>query len=74
VEQLQEAIRICEECPARADLHKNIGLIYARSGDLEKARQELLAARKLKPADADIEKALAILQGLEEPASPGRQP
>ena len=52
----REAVR------ARADLHKNLGLIYARSGDTAKAVAALRAAREQKPADPEIERALQLLQ------------
>src|SRR5262249_2343713 len=33
VAQLKEALEICRDCRSRGDLHKNLGLIFARSGD-----------------------------------------
>lgn len=62
IEQLTEAITLCGDCRARADLHKNLGLIYARSGDTAKAVAALRAAREQKPADPEIERALQLLQ------------
>ncbi len=61
IEQLQEAIEACGDCPAKGDLHKNLGLTYARSGDPEKGMQELKLARQSKPSDPDILRSLEIL-------------
>jgi tetratricopeptide (TPR) repeat protein len=61
VAQLKEALDICGECRSRADLRKNLGLIYCRSGDTKHGEEELLEARKLKPNDPEIQTALAIL-------------
>ena len=60
VEQFKEALEVCGECRSLGDLHKNLGLIYCKSGDLAKGRLELEAARKLKPNDPDIEQALLV--------------
>jgi len=62
VAQLKEALDICGACRARADLHKNLGLIYCRSGDTKHGEEELLEAQKLKPGDPEIQTALAILR------------
>jgi tetratricopeptide (TPR) repeat protein len=61
VSQLEEALAVCGECASRADLHKNLGLIYCHSGDLKDGMAELLVAQKLKPNDPDIETALRLL-------------
>ena len=63
IEQLREAIELCGECPSRAVLHKNLGLIHARSGDLERAESALRAASEMLPDDADIEKSLELISG-----------
>jgi len=60
--QLQEGLKVCGYCSALALLHKNLGLIYCRSGDLKKGRAELLEARKLMPNDPDITAALQLLE------------
>ena len=62
IEQLNEAIGLCGDCRARADLHKNLGLIYARSGDAKKAVAALETARAGKPQDREIEQALQLLR------------
>jgi len=62
ISQLKEGLQICGECTAGPLLHKNLGLIYCRSGDLKNGRAQLLEARKLAPDDPDIEQALRILE------------
>jgi Flp pilus assembly protein TadD len=42
-------------------LHKDLGLIYCRSGDLTNGLAELLEAQKLTPNDPDIAAALQVL-------------
>jgi len=64
IAQLKEALEVCGECHSRADLHKNLGLIYCRSGNTKDGTAELLAAKKLKPDDPDIEAALRLLRDL----------
>ena len=55
---------MCQDCRSRADLHKNLGLIYCRSGDLDNGERELRLALKLKPKDADVLNALATVEAL----------
>lgn len=62
INHLQEAIRICGDCRAKADLYKNLGLINCQSGALETGEKELRTAQSLKPGDVDIQKAIAIVQ------------
>jgi tetratricopeptide (TPR) repeat protein len=64
ISQLQEGLRVCGDCSALALLHKNLGLIYCRSGDLKSGRVELLEALKLTPKDPDITAALRLLEKL----------
>ena len=64
IAQLQEGLKICGDCRALALLHKNLGLIYCRSGDLKSGRVELLEARQLAPKDPDITAALQLLEKL----------
>ncbi|MEO8661872.1 MAG: tetratricopeptide repeat protein, partial [Bryobacteraceae bacterium] len=61
VSQSMEALEVCGDCRSKADLHKNLGLIYARSGEVENGIRELNLARDLKSSDPDIARALAIL-------------
>ena len=64
VSQLEQAVQVCGNCPSLGDLHKNLGLIYCRSGDLEKGERELRMAANLKPSDPDVKKSLEIIEGL----------
>jgi Flp pilus assembly protein TadD len=59
---LKKAIDRCGECSVRPQLHKNLGLVYCRSGDLKDGKSELLQADKWLPGDADIAKALQFLK------------
>jgi tetratricopeptide (TPR) repeat protein len=56
VEQLQESIKACGDCKQLSILHRNLGLIYARSGDVKDAEREFSAALKLSPQDADAQR------------------
>lgn len=67
VAQLKEALEVCGDCPSRGDLHKNLGLIFCRSGDLEQGNLELLEARKIKPNDPDIEQGLRFVRQARPP-------
>jgi Flp pilus assembly protein TadD len=62
ISQLKKAIDRCGECSVRPQLHKNLGLVYCRSGDLKNGERELLEADKLLPGDADIAKALQMIR------------
>ena len=64
IAQLHEALTLCRSCRAEATLHKNLGLIYCRSGEIAKGRQELEKAQTLNAHDPDISKALAIVNNL----------
>jgi Tfp pilus assembly protein PilF len=68
IDQLKESISACGQCNSLAQLHKDLGLIYCRSGDYKNGRTELLAAQKLAPTDEDIKKALILLRSVESPA------
>src|SRR6266403_3665637 len=60
IAQLKEGIKVCGSCTALGQLHKNLGLIYLHSGDTKNGLQELFEAKKLTPADQDIDKAIRI--------------
>jgi tetratricopeptide (TPR) repeat protein len=62
IAQLNEAIEACAECPIQALLHKNLGLIFAQSGNEQSAVQQLQRARALDPEDEDIAYALALFE------------
>lgn len=63
VGQLKEAIELCQQCPQLGVLRKNIGIIYARTGDAENARQQLELALKLLP---DGPEALSVREALRQ--------
>jgi Flp pilus assembly protein TadD len=60
--QLREAITLCGECPDRAALRRNLGLILAQAGDFAAAKTELRLAQQFDPNDRDTNLALAILE------------
>ena len=62
VEQMNEAIQLCGDCPQSAHLHKNLGFFYGRTGNLGEAKKELRTALQLTPDDADAQNALAMLE------------
>ena len=70
IAQLKEALELCADCRSRADLHKNLGLVYCRSGDLENGERELRLAFELKPVDPDVTRALEIVGALRKSSRP----
>ena len=64
VAQLEEAVQVCGNCQSRSDLHKDLGLIYCRSGNLDKGERELRIAHSLKPDDPDVKKSLDLIAEL----------
>jgi len=62
ISQLKEGLKLCGNCRAKAQLHKDLGLIYCHSGDMKNGLAELLEAKKLTPQDPDIDKAIRIAQ------------
>ncbi len=66
VEQMNEAIQLCGNCPQSAHLHKNLGLFYGRTGNVDGAKKELRTALRLAPNDADARNALAMLERAHE--------
>jgi tetratricopeptide (TPR) repeat protein len=64
VSQLKEGIQVCGKCTALGQLHKDLGLIYLHSGDVREGLQELQQAKKLTPADPDIDKAIRIAESI----------
>lgn len=72
LERLNEAITLCGDCRARADLYKNLGLTQARSGDFVNAEASLRRAREWKPGDIDIVRALEMLRARAAPQPPGK--
>ena len=64
ISQLKEGIKVCGNCTALGQLHKDLGLIYLHSGDVQDGLQELQQAKKLTPADPDIDKAIRIAESI----------
>ena len=60
--QLKEGLVACGSCTALAQLHRDLGLIYCRSGDLTNGLGELMQAQKLAPDDNDLEKTIKMIQ------------
>jgi tetratricopeptide (TPR) repeat protein len=61
IAQLRAAIEKCGECTAGPLLHKDLGLVYCRSGDLKNGESELQEAKKMMPDDKDIARTLEII-------------
>jgi tetratricopeptide (TPR) repeat protein len=64
IAQLKEALDVCGACTALPLLHKDLGLIYCRSGDWKNGQSELLEAGRLTPNDPEVADALRILEGM----------
>jgi tetratricopeptide (TPR) repeat protein len=64
VEQMKEAIQLCGQCAESAHLHRNLGLIYCRTGNAKDGEKELRAALQINPHDEDAKKALTLLENL----------
>jgi Tfp pilus assembly protein PilF len=58
---MSQALELCGSCPQASHLHRNLGLFYARTGNLEAAEKELHAVLELSPGDSDAQRALAVL-------------
>ena len=65
IAQLTEALLLCGNCAEEATLHKNLGLMYARSGDTPSAMQELNLALRLDPENVDARRAMDVLKALD---------
>jgi tetratricopeptide (TPR) repeat protein len=59
--QLKAAIAECGDCAVKAELHKTLGMIDCRAGDLNSGEKELLIAKALQPADPEIQRALQTI-------------
>jgi tetratricopeptide (TPR) repeat protein len=66
VEQLQQSIKICGQCGQLPALHRNLGLIYARKGEIRQSELELEIALKMNPRDADAQQALETLRSISQ--------
>jgi tetratricopeptide (TPR) repeat protein len=67
IAQMKEGLQLCGDCSAKPQLHKDLGLIYCRSGDLKNGRAELLEASTLSPGDPDVKQALNIIAAMQKP-------
>jgi Flp pilus assembly protein TadD len=61
IQLFRKAIETCGDCGVAAGLHKDLGLVLCRNGNIGEGRSELKIALKLNPNDPDIVKSLAIL-------------
>jgi tetratricopeptide (TPR) repeat protein len=61
IQQMQEAIRACGDCAAKADLHRKLGIIDCQAGDLSNGEKELLEAKALRPDDPVTQAALELI-------------
>jgi tetratricopeptide (TPR) repeat protein len=73
VEHLQESIKTCGQCKQLPVLHRNLGLIYARKGDIEAGQHELEMALQIDPNDSDAQEALQILRSIPSPSDSSSQ-
>ena len=69
VEQLQESIKTCGQCKQLPVLHRNLGLIFARKGDIQAAERELEMALQIDPHDSDAQEALQVLRAVPPPSN-----
>lgn len=67
LDQLSEAIKLCGQCAQLSTLRKNLGLLYARRGDVENAKQQLRLALQLLPDGPDARTVAETLRRLERP-------
>jgi tetratricopeptide (TPR) repeat protein len=65
-EQLREAVKLCGNCTQLPMLHKNLGLVYARTGDIATAERELHLALVLNPDEVEAQNTIKILAGIQE--------
>ena len=69
VTQLTEAIAECGECMKQPQLHKHLGLVYARSGQPTAAERELRISNRLAPEDVEVKQALHWLKKIRKNSS-----
>lgn len=58
----RQALEACGNCPAKAHIHKNFGLVYGHSGDFPSAERELMKAQRLLPDDVEVREALRVVR------------
>ena len=59
--QLEDALKACKGCHSSVDIHKNLGLVYCRSGDPKSGLEQLNLALKIKPDDPEVLGALKTI-------------
>ena len=64
IAQLNEAIRVCGNCPSSAILHKNLGLTECRAGRFQEGEAELRSVLDELPGDAEVLKAIRMLEDI----------
>jgi tetratricopeptide (TPR) repeat protein len=57
----REALETCGDCEIQAALHKNLGLVLCKAGNLQEGGSELRKALELNRNDPDVVKALSVL-------------
>jgi tetratricopeptide (TPR) repeat protein len=62
VEWFQEALNVCGDCRTRSSLHKDLGLLYSRSGRLVEGERQLRLALRQDPKDEEV---LSMLEAIE---------
>jgi tetratricopeptide (TPR) repeat protein len=62
VDDLREAKVLCGNCELLGNIEKNLGLAYCHAGQLDAGERELKLAKALKPADSDLDQALAVVK------------
>jgi tetratricopeptide (TPR) repeat protein len=67
LQQMNEAIQLCGNCPQSAHLHKNLGLFYGRTGNINQAEKELRMVLQLTPNDSGAQSALAAFEHAQGP-------
>jgi tetratricopeptide (TPR) repeat protein len=66
IDQLNRALQVCGECKEKGTLKKDLGLVEARSGNMDAAAITLREAAMLNPSDTDIKTALNIVTRQQE--------
>lgn len=69
IDQLSQAIKICGECRQQGTLRKNLGLIYAKTGDSKNAAEQIRLALRLSPRDPDASSLAETLKRLDSQSS-----
>jgi tetratricopeptide (TPR) repeat protein len=57
----REALALCDQCSISPSLHRDLGLVLCRDGQVEQGRAELQRALAMDPSDRDSARALDLL-------------